>query len=555
MATMCPMQLQMDYFNLTTINQTPGTVSLPGHSDQQGAVTEVKMTVTGAQVTVTNRGNLTFVDSNFNPISPVIIPSGTLTFFNLGTSPLFADYIWVIQTTPLSSSSSITETQTGNKIIKINDVQSGFPAPVPVMINGGTLTLPAINPFDAPQSYSIQVNDTSGTQHILLPRWAGVNGASDENVINSYQIIVPNAGVTVSFANVRGVNVGFVDQSGAKLPIPITAPAGMSYVFNVIQLTPLPYPTYEWQFSYSPIDATLGAFPPPAMVDFSTFPDTYILTPGYNAVINTSPTPTLASLGSSSFFSTYLQLQTQSAILSVQWAGITFYDDQAMQNVGTNIQISPNQVVNFEIGPGESVVHFTALGQTGSISLGVNTTTVTNGDVTNHLISSNSFRVGTKVHLNTLTAFKTDSLDVLDVTPGLEDNYIYQQLSSEGDHYRKGNQIDQVVNVQTGTSYTVKRKDRTMALTGPAGNTIFFFPQTELSGTPDSHPGVPAGLTYVITNPTTEAQIIQILPLNLSPSVGNGNPTLQPNQSLNIYTLDKKMGSEVQTYYSIGNPY
>jgi hypothetical protein len=187
-------------------------------------------------------------------------------------------------------------------------------------------------------------------------------------------------------------------------------------------------------------------------------------------------------------------------------------------------------------------------GQTSNISAQVkfNNTTVQNGTQLETLIESNDNLA--KGHINNVGIMKRKDLPAFIIPSSREDeNYNIQQIGTEKDHYRGGNQIERtIIPVVEKAIYEVNEKDHTILLSG--GNTIilpFIIPVGDHGST--SKAEVPEGTKYTIQNVLAATLSSTVTARGLPFTCGgnsSGSLNIQPNETVYLTAIAINIGGQ-----------
>ena len=184
-----------------------------------------------------------------------------------------------------------------------------------------------------------------------------------------------------------------------------------------------------------------------------------------------------------------------------------------------------------------------------------NNTTVETGTHLDTLIESDSTTA--KAHLNNIGIMERKDLPAFIIPAGHEDNnYHIQQIGTEQDHYRGGNQIERTspAPIISGVTYEVQEKDHTLIL---GGNDNIILPLIiPLNGQPTPNvPEVPNGTRFIIQNVSGSQGPSTITARGLNFSCGTnatGSITLQVNETLYLTAIASNVTSPSSlTYYHV----
>lgn len=183
-----------------------------------------------------------------------------------------------------------------------------------------------------------------------------------------------------------------------------------------------------------------------------------------------------------------------------------------------------------------------------------NNTTAQNGTQLDTLIDSDI--PGANAHFNNIGVMERKDLPAFVIPQSAPNaNYNIQQIGTESDHYRGGNQIERTTSVLVplGTSYTASEKDRIILLAG--NNSVTLPTVLALNAQPTaSGSEVPNGTIYKIINlnsSDTSTVNASGVPIDCG-SNSSGSITVNPAETVTLTAIAlSSSGSSTPTFYTL----
>jgi hypothetical protein len=350
------------------------------------------------------------------------------------------------------------------------------------------------------------------------------NTSTVSNIGNTYPVsnfsitVIGNPFTTLTFNSPNG---------------PIKLFAGYTYNYNYLSSTPLQIlATSSFPFPEAPggpfnVNPTSGN--PPQSIILNVFPGydyTVYSTTGYAfSVSNPGVTVTVQSGG------------------PIPYGGTVYLQNGSTYLILGPIGGNPLSLIPFLVQP--SSTSFAAP------RIRYNNTTAQNGTQLDTLIDSDI--PSANAHFNNIGVMERKDLPAFVIPITAPDaNYNIQQIGTESDHYRGGNQIERTnpVVVPAGNSYTANEKDKIILL---GGNNNIILPiilaldSQATSGASE----VPNGTIYTLTNLSTNTCTVNAsgIPFDCG-STSSGNVTINAAETVTFTAIALSGSRQVPTFYT-----